>query len=257
MNLTLRLEAGGPYDPHPNREEALALWAAFRQERGLSNSRASIITRPESQPKAKLNEIYTATLNLVAGSDNFCTNTEACEDTCVTHHSWRARSSMVQLARDTRAQFLVQHPHLFAAVLQWDVELLLRQHPTAMMRPNCNQDVAWEKVFPWLLDMLPMYDYTKRINRVGWVGSQYRVTYSATSFTREQAVRRLIDRGDTVTMVFPTKKHQVPDEWKGIQVIDGDVSDDRFNDPNGVIIGLSWKGKLRGKVGHPLLSSIA
>ena len=257
MNLTLRLEADGPYDPHPNQDEALDMWVKFRQSYGYSAARAALLTRPEGQPKARLNSIYTGTLNLNAGASQFCVNTHCCEATCVTHRSWRAKTDSVQLARQVRSDFLMQYPTMFAAVLQWDTGLLLRQHPDAMVRPNCNQDVAWEKVFPWLLDMLPMYDYTKRINRVGWVGLQYRITYSATSVTREQAVRRITDRGDTVTMVFGTKKHQLPDQWRGIQVVDGDVHDDRFNDPAGVIIGLSWKGELRGQVGHPLLSPVA
>ena len=256
MSLTFKLEAEGPYDPHPDQGYALDRWAAYRAQWGLLAAVAPMWTRPQSQPKTGLNVRHTVAMNLSAGKDNLCVNTASCEDTCVTHTSWRASSAGVQLARRVKTQFLVEYPREFAAVLAWDTERVLAQHPDAMARPNCNQDVAWEKVFPWLADLITCYDYTKRLDRVGWLHVQYRTTYSATSVTRPATVHRLVERGDTVTMVFPRKKHDLPSQWEGIEVVDGDVSDDRFNDPAGVIVGLSWKGKLKGKAGHPLLSPV-
>jgi hypothetical protein len=256
MSLTFALEKAGPYDPHPDTGEALHMWRAWRHMYGITSA-GTLWTEPTVQPKTGLNERWTLSLNLTAGRDNLCVNTSTCEDTCVTHQSFRARTDQVRRSREMRTQFLVQHPPQFGAVLLHEAQRALRKHPDAMARPNCNQDVAWERVFPWLADVLPMYDYTKRIDRVGWVAPQYRVTYSATSVTRASAVRRIVDRGDTVTMVFPVRKHEMPATWLGIPVVDGDVTDDRFADPAGVIVGLSPKGKLRGVTTHPLITPLA
>jgi len=254
MSLTIKLEAEGPYDPHPDLRMAKQIWADFRHQNGFKCEVTPLWTRPESQPKTVLNRAYTLSLNLSAGAAHLCVNTAACEDMCVTNESYRARQWGIQHARYVKSMFLVQHPREFGALLMAEAESVLRSHPDAMARPNCNQDVAWESVFPWLPDVIPLYDYTKRLNRVGWLHHQYRTTYSATNATRETTVRRLIERGDTVTMVFPLKKHQLPEQWRGIPIVDGDVSDDRFNDPTGVIVGLSAKGKLRGTYIHPLLT---
>jgi hypothetical protein len=46
--------------------------------------------------------------------------------------------------------------------------------------------------------------------------------------------------------VFDTKKGaDLPATWNGITVIDGDISDLRFLDPRGVIVGLRGKGEAR------------
>jgi len=256
MSLTIALEAGGPYDPHPNVQESRELWAAFREEHRFKREARPLWTLPTAQPKTMLNDRYTLSLNLSAGSNHLCVNTGNCEDICVTNESFRGADVDNRFSRLVKSQFLLQHPQHFGAILLAETESVLRKHPTAMARPNCNSDVAWESVFPWLCDVIPLYDYTKRLNRVGWLHKQYRTTYSATNSTREATVRRLIDRGDTVTCVFAVKKHQLPDQHLDTIVIDGDVSDDRFNDPAGVIVGLSAKGKVRNKPNHPIITPL-
>ncbi len=37
----------------------------------------------------------------------------------------------------------------------------------------------------------------------------------------------------------------MPSKWAGIKVVDGDISDLRFKDEQGVIVGLRAKGKAR------------
>jgi hypothetical protein len=53
-------------------------------------------------------------------------------------------------------------------------------------------------------------------------------------------------RGVNSAVVFS----ELPAEWRGSPVINGDESDLRFNDPTGVIVGLKVKGKARKNSGN-------
>ena len=45
-----------------------------------------------------------------------------------------------------------------------------------------------------------------------------------------------------MAVVFDTKKGQdLPSKWKGFRVIDGDLTDNRFLDDQGVVVGLREK----------------
>jgi len=90
------------------------------------------------------------------------------------------------------------------------------------------------------------------MDRVGFLAENYRTTYSVTRATRAETVARITGRGDTVTAVFPSVA-PIPAAWRGLPVVDGDTTDDRFSDPSGVVVGLKAKGKLRGALDHPLL----
>jgi hypothetical protein len=55
-----------------------------------------------------------------------------------------------------------------------------------------------------------------------------------------------LNAGHNVAVVFSTKKgFDLPSEYKGKKVIDGDKHDLRFLDPKGVIVGLRAKGPAR------------
>ncbi len=259
MVNAVMLEAQGRIDPVLDVAVARKAWATVRESFGMKpDGSARLITDPSAQSKVGLNARPTWSLSLNAGSAaGWCVNDRTCAATCVVEHGGNARYDSVRVARQARGAFLLQHPDAFATLLARDVEWASARG-WVFGRPNTNSDVAWERVFPWLFEMTAGYDYTKRLDRVGWVAPNYRVTYSATAATREVTVRRVVERGDTVTMVFPIgKKADMVREWRGIPVIDGDVSDFRFGDPDGVIVGLRAKGGLRGLASHPLLSSVA
>ena len=253
------LESQGRIDPVLDVVVARKAWASVRESFGMvADGSARLITEPTAQAKVGLNVRPTWSLSLNAGSAaGWCVNDAACADTCVVEHGGNARYDSVRVARQARGALLREHPEAFATLLERDVAWA-NGRGWFFGRPNTNSDVAWERLFPWLFEMAAGYDYTKRLDRVGWLARSYRVTYSATASTRESTVRRLVGRGDTVTMVFPIGKGApMLREWRGIPVIDGDVSDFRFGDPDGVIVGLRAKAGLRGLVSHPLLSPVA
>jgi hypothetical protein len=52
--------------------------------------------------------------------------------------------------------------------------------------------------------------------------------------------------GGNVAMVFNTKrKVDLPTHFEGFRVIDGDLSDFRWADPQGCIVGLRAKGNIK------------
>jgi hypothetical protein len=56
----------------------------------------------------------------------------------------------------------------------------------------------------------------------------------------------LLKEGKNVAVVFSTKKGEnLPETWKGYNVVDGDKDDLRFLDPSNSIVGLRSKGKAK------------
>jgi len=259
MLKTLEVERQGVVEPHGDVRGAEAVWSAVLRDHGFKGDPSTtIIKGKESQRKVSLNEEETVTLTVNAGSaSGFCVNDKSCHMVCVVEKGGNALYPAVQRARQARGEFLYRDPAAFATVLHRDLQRFTARG-VRYIRPNTNSDVAWERVFPWMFDMVRGYDYTKRVDRVGWMHDNYRVTYSATSATRDAQVQRIVDNGDTVTMVFPIKKGQpMIAERRGVPVIDGDVTDFRYGDPSGVIVGLRAKAGLVGKTEHPLLSTVA
>lgn len=56
----------------------------------------------------------------------------------------------------------------------------------------------------------------------------------------------MLAHGANVAVVFGTPKgHALPETWHGYRVVDGDVSDLRFLDPPGTVVGLRAKGSAK------------
>ena len=259
---TFALEAAGPYAPDVPQAEAEGIWAGVRDAHGfVPNGRIPILTPPENQKKVNKNTRPTWALTLQSGDvTGMCVNTVNCHKTCV-GGSGKQSLAAPQSARDARTYLLLHHPQAFLTLWHRDIAWMARNRNAVDGRPNTNSDVAWEKVFPSIFEDIALrggraYDYTKRIDRAGWmIPDLYRVSFSAQRHTRYSAVARLLGRGVSVTMIFPTTKF-LPSWWGEFPVLDGDVTDDRWSDPVGHVVGLRWKNSLRGKHGHPLVSHL-
>jgi len=127
------------------------------------------------------------------------------------------------------------------------------------VRPNGTSDIAYEmypvqdidgKVYPHIFAARPniqFYDYTKRIERIERIAKipNYHVTFSqAETKASKLNGQKALALGINVTVVF---RKELPDEYMGYRVVDGDETDIRFWDQdNGpVIIGLKAKGLAR------------
>jgi hypothetical protein len=57
-----------------------------------------------------------------------------------------------------------------------------------------------------------------------------------------RAARTVLDRGGNVAVVF---RRHLPAHWHGVPLIDGDDTDLRFLDPEGVVVDLRAKGSAK------------
>ena len=73
----------------------------------------------------------------------------------------------------------------------------------------------------------------------------YHLTFSK-SECNDSDVNKVISAGGNVAAVFSTKKaDELPESYKGRDVVDGDKTDLRFLDRDGVFVGLRAKGDAR------------
>ena len=72
----------------------------------------------------------------------------------------------------------------------------------------------------------------------GELPSNYHLTFSC-SETNEKIAKIVLQLGGNVAVVF---RNQLPETWNGYKVINGDESDLRFLDKQGVVVGLIEKG---------------
>ncbi len=112
---------------------------------------------------------------------------------------------------------------------------------------NLTSDILWERLVVEKFPQVQFYDYTKHLKRFvrfleGKLPSNYHLTYSRDETTPDTLIKSLCASGGNVAVVFRKK---LPKTWLGIEVIDGDDSDLRFEDGNGKIVGLVEKGKAK------------
>ena len=120
---------------------------------------------------------------------------------------------------------------------------------TPAIRLNGTSDIAWETVFPELFAMFPdviFYDYTKfPINKRVNLPKNYTLTFSRSEANHDQVLENL-RAGRNVAIVFSTKKREeLPSQYLGYEVRNGDIHDMSFLDPKGVIVGVKAKGAAR------------
>ena len=90
------------------------------------------------------------------------------------------------------------------------------------------------------------YDYTKVLNRFNKIdASNYDLTASFSGHNMPQCIDLLSKGIGRVAMVFEGKI--LPKTFMNFEVIDGDISDIRYKDAKGVIVGLKFK-KVRNKI---------
>jgi hypothetical protein len=111
------------------------------------------------------------------------------------------------------------------------------------LRLNVFSDWKWEDELD--LDSLgvTLYDYSKK--KSDFEGTKRHLTYSASEKDSDQDLVALLEKGYNVAMVFHANK--LPETWNGFTVVNGDKDDRRFNDPKGVVVGLTQKTTIGGK----------
>lgn len=233
----------------PSVAEARAAWAEVRQAYGFAPTTPPLLAEGANVKIAK-NEVRTWTLTLtpsnLSGEWNTCTwATAQCRKACVMWTAGRQYFSVRQ-GRLVRTAFLATNPAAFLALLTDEVRRLEARGVPFGLRLNVASDLRWENIAPWLFagTNVRAYDYTKAPSRD--TPSNYRITFSHSERWTDARVLSTIAAGGNVAMVFDVPKHALPATHLGIPVIDGDLSDYRYGDPIGVIVGLAAKGAAKG-----------
>ena len=254
-NLNRHLESLGlTLADLPTLAEARKLWADIRVAYGFaaSDGKTDLLAVGANVKIAK-NEVRTWTLTLIpadlSGKWNVCTwATQQCRKACVMWTAGRQYDS-VRRGRLVRTAFLAQHPGAFLVILTDEIRRREAAGVAFGLRLNVASDLRWENIAPWLFEgaNVRAYDYTKAPSRT--TTANYRITYSHSERWTDDDVRAKIAAGHNVAMVFDVPKHQLPATHLGIRVIDGDKTDYRYGDPEGVIVGLAAKGAAKGTGG--------
>jgi hypothetical protein len=121
------------------------------------------------------------------------------------------------------------------------------------VRLNGTSDINWNaykvngKTVFELFPTVQFYDYTKIASKFNDIPENYHLTYSYTGYNWDYS-KKVLDSKNNVAIVFNVEKNKpLPMTYKGYKVIDGDLTDYRPDDGNGVIVGLRWK-KIADKV---------
>ena len=193
--------------------------------------------------------IHLAPYNL--SGKNVCSSASAgCSAACL-NTAGRGSMHSVQDARVKKTRRFFEDRDGFLSQLFKEIKSSIKsatkKELKSCFRLNLTSDILWERLVVEKFPQVQFYDYTKHLKRFvrfleGKLPNNYHLTYSRDETTPDTLIKSLCASGGNVAVVFRKK---LPETWLGIEVIDGDDSDLRFEDGNGKIVGLVEKGKAK------------
>jgi hypothetical protein len=197
----------------------------------------------------------------VSGLINTCPHaSKGCRLACL-YSAGRGAFSNVQKARIEKTRKFVKEREAFMNQLIYDIGKLKRkaskEGKIPCVRLNGTSDIPWEDIkvndttsIMQLFKTVQFYDYTKNARRMresipvagvtSYWPENYHLTFSRSETNQKDCID-ILNKGGNVAAVFRV----VPPESFGVTVVDGDLSDLRFLDPEGVVVGLKAKGKAK------------
>ncbi len=246
-NLTQELEASGPFGIDAmTRREARARADAFYREHGRKSAPVTLLSQTG---KLEHSAGFAVGLQLRPGAASgveVCTwRSKGCTAACVLETSFRGKSDGVRDGRTLRTLFLQSDPAAMVVLIAHELRALVAKHGRVAFRPNIASDLRWEYIAPELfgIDGVAGYDYTKA-NPLRHRGTlpNYRLCYSVSESPVSEAIgAAYVKSGGTAAVVVATRKHDVPNVWRGYPAVDGDATDDRTTDPAGCYVLLAAK----------------
>jgi len=181
-----------------------------------------------------------------------------CEAACL-YSAGRGAFNSVQQSRIDKAKWFHQDRESFMVQLVKDIQKLAYKADNSGMVPlvrlNGTSDIRWESIpvtrdgvtYPNVMAAFPgiqFYDYTKIANRKG-IPSNYDLTFSYSGLPGYQKfVGQAKAAGMRIAVVF-RKREDIPSSFLGMECVDGDDSDIRHIDPQGVVVALYAKGNAK------------
>jgi hypothetical protein len=188
---------------------------------------------------------------------NLCSHaSKGCAKACL-FGSGAARFDNVQLGKTNKTEWYLDNRQEFLEKLDKEITAIKKKAkhtdtdnvliPT--IRLNGTSDIPFEKfkirdnknIFELHSD-IQFYDYTKNHLRFQKVlPTNYHLTFSMSEDNKQKSFE-LLSKGFNVAMVFGIKNESdLPIEYLGHKVINGDKDDLRFLDDKNVIVGLKYK----------------
>ena len=155
-------------------------------------------------------------------------------------------------SRIRKTQWFYADRESFMEQLRKDITALVvrakREHLIPAVRINGTSDLPqlamqMAREFP----RVQFYDYTKIPRPWSRVLPNYHLTFSLSESNYQDAFE-VLQHGMNVAVVFDVKRGRpLPEVWRGVHVIDGDLHDLRFLDAHrfGLIVGLRAKGRAK------------
>lgn len=181
-----------------------------------------------------------------------------CREACLVSAGRAAFTPGIGMSRAGRTRFYHADRDVFMELLMREIDTLVRkaerQGVTPAVRLNGTSDINWSNVTHNGLTVfehypnVQFYDYTKSpsIIRAAAGEDNWHVTgsYSEASDKYASMITAAADKyGSNVAVVFRDKV--MPETYMGKPVVNGDKSDLRFLDDDGVIVGLKAKGEAK------------
>lgn len=211
----------------------------------------ALMSKGGTNAKTKKNKRKSLILYLKPGhvmGRNMCPKaSEGCLAACL-NTAGRGAFSNVQSARERKTIEFLNDRKAFLKQCADEINKAAKKVDELAVRMNGTSDLKLVEMLVSDNDIasnVVFYDYTKIEKKAGrrvlTSGHLYVVTFSRSEINESEAVS-VLKRGGHVAVVF----NELPTEWNGFPVVDGDLSDDQMLDyVNAVVLGLKAKGKAR------------
>lgn len=218
----------------------------------------NLLTKGVSSPKLTKyagDEYVSAILYLASANykKELCPAAGACAKACLIVKAGRgAFDDKVSAARKRKSDWLLNNRETFVDQLYKEIWLLQWQAwksgKKLAIRLNGGSDLDWSDIYE-RFPMVQFWEYTKRPELALKLKSQFsnvHVTFSASENMTSRVFTAMHTRGINIATVFDVRRGaELPSEFNGIRVTDGDLHDYRFLDERGVIVGLRLKSNTR------------
>lgn len=192
--------------------------------------------------------------------NNLCPFAGACADVCIQHAGFNSDvlNKHAVPKRNSRTELLLNETPCFMGLLYADLYELSRKAKAlklkSVARLNCLSDLYWPAAIFDKFPDIQFLDYTKDESKLIDAASSphwptnYHLTFSYNEKMNPFLFHTYIKphpKKVNIAVVFDVSRNSdLPSEYLGHPVIDGDINDLRFLDTSGAIIGLRFKQPL-------------
>ncbi len=159
---------------------------------------------------------------------------------------------MIHRSRIGKTLSFLDDRYAYGARLADELVLLEKRAIAKQYKPvarlNGTSDIRWEKFIDLeVFSNTQFYDYTKSFDRMqsfmrGGLPYNYDLTFSFSEETTDAQLHFIVAKGHNVAVVF---RKEIPETWRGYNVITGMEHDFRFMDKKGNIVGLIARGRAK------------